>query len=42
MLSFKLKAHPLDQSPLPRKKIDFTEFVALLVFSEVEGRAGVN
>lgn len=39
MLSFRdAKAHPLDQSPLPRKKIDFTEFVALLVFSEVEGK----
>lgn len=39
MLSFRdAKAHPSDQSPLPRKKIDFIEFVALLVFSEVEGK----
>ena len=37
MSSFRdAKAHPLDQSPLPSKKIDFVEFVALLLFSEVE------
>lgn len=36
MSSFRdAKAHPLDQSPLPSKKINFVEFVALL-FSEVE------
>ena len=37
MLSFRdAKVHPLDQSPLSRKKIYFIEFVALLFFSEVE------
>lgn len=37
MSSFRdAKAHPLDQSPLPSKKIDFIEFMALLLFSEVE------